>query len=81
MARRVREHVQAAPVVDTWPLERLGGYLGTVREHAAFPCPVCSCRGEVRVYTNATRWPCGHTRSLPPLPSQHPNSRRTKETT
>lgn len=79
MARRVHAHVQEAPIVGKWPLKKLGDHLATVAEHASFPCPACSRRGEVHVYTNGARWPCGHTRSLPPLPQQHPNSRRPKE--
>lgn len=51
------------------PTTRLGGLLNTVRV-ATFPCPQCTTTGPLQVYVPAVRWPCGHTRSLPPIGAQ-----------
>lgn len=50
------------------PREKLGACINTVARHP-FPCPAhdCDMVGPIEVYSEAVRWPCGHTRSLPKL--------------
>jgi hypothetical protein len=45
----------------------LGEHLHQVT--ACAPCPFCAHPGPMDVHETAVRWPCGHTRPLPPLPS------------
>jgi hypothetical protein len=60
--QRVPVHLGAIPLAD------LGHCLNLVAR-PAYPCPTCSERGPMGVYGPAVRWVCGHTRTLPPLPS------------
>lgn len=53
-------------VIGRTPKDRLGVQLNLV-DRPAFPCPECDTDGPMGVYVLAVRWPCGHTRSLPPL--------------
>lgn len=53
-------------VIGRTPTSRLGVMLNLV-DHPAFPCPECDVTGPLAVYVPAVRWPCGHTRSLPPI--------------
>jgi hypothetical protein len=53
-------------VIGRVPASELGALLNVV-ERPTFPCPECDIRGPLAVYVPAVRWPCGHTRSLPPL--------------
>jgi hypothetical protein len=62
-------------VIGCTPKTRLGVLLNLV-DRPAFPCPECDTGGPLAVYVPAVRWPCGHTRSLPPI---HTNSRPAQQ--
>jgi hypothetical protein len=57
-------------VIEQVPKARLGLLLNTV-ERPTVPCPACSTSGPLAVYLPAVRWPCGHTRSLPPIQTSY----------
>jgi hypothetical protein len=57
-------------VIGRTPANRLGVLLNLV-DHPAFPCPRCDTGGPLAVYLPAVRWPCGHTRSLPPIQTSY----------
>jgi hypothetical protein len=57
-------------VVGRMSKRRLGALINVV-DDPLFECPECWTPGPVEVYAPAVRWPCGHTRSLPPLPRDH----------
>lgn len=40
-------------------------------------CPVCEKTGLMRICERGVRWPCGHTRSLPPPPTGSNGKTRT----
>lgn len=70
-SERVSYHgstARAAVLVGTTPVTKLGVRMLTVGS-PPFPCPKCGVHSSrMWVYEKGVRWPCGHTRSLPPLP-------------
>jgi len=53
-------------VVGAIPRAELGLRLNWVAR-PSYGCPSCGAYGPMEVYVPAVRWPCAHTRTLPPL--------------
>lgn len=63
--RTVETHIADIRLGKT-PREQLGNRIHVIDNPVA-ACPVCAHGGPVQVFAAAVRWPCGHTRSVPPI--------------